>query len=123
LIIGAGGSGAQLAYYLCEEDLDVVVADKGQPGSGSTSVHTALIQYAGDKMFYELKNTFGEDSAARHLKLCEKAINDLESASFKLDQSVDFIRRDSLYYASEYQDVEKLERSVNEGITSNSSQT
>lgn len=110
LIIGAGGSGAQLAYYLCEEDLDVVVVDKSQPGSGSTSVNTALIQYAGDKMFYELINSFGEDVAVRHLNLCEKAINNMESASFKLEESVDFIRRDSLYYASENQDVKKLER-------------
>ena len=113
LIIGAGGSGAQLAYYLSEQDIDIVVVDKGQPGLGSTAVNTALIQYAGDKMFFELANSFGEDNAARHLKLCEKAITELEKASREIMIDSDFIRRDSLYYASEAQDIKKLEREFN----------
>lgn len=110
LIIGAGGSGAQLAYYLSEQNLDVVVVDKAQPGSGSTAVNTALIQYAGDKMFFELANSFGEEIAARHLKLCENAITELEEAAAKLPIDADFVRRDSLYYASQSEDMEKLSK-------------
>lgn len=108
LIIGAGGSGAQLAYYLSDQDLDVVVVDKAQPGSGSTAVNTALIQYAGDKMLFELANSFGEENAVRHLKICENAINELEKASAKLPIDCDFVRRDSLYFASSTEDIGKL---------------
>lgn len=110
LIIGAGGSGAQLAYYLSEQDLNIVIVDKSQPGSGSTAVNTALIQYAGDKMFFELANSFGETIAVRHLKLCEKAITEIEIASKKMKVNPDFTRRNSLYYASQVQDLMKLEK-------------
>ena len=35
-------------------------------------------------MFYELVNTFGEEYAVKHMKLCEQAINDIEYADQKL---------------------------------------
>ncbi|MEH7302321.1 NAD(P)/FAD-dependent oxidoreductase [Neobacillus drentensis] len=108
LIIGGGSSGAQCAYYLSETDLDVVVVDKRKIGTGSTSVNTALIQYLGDKMLFELVNTFGEKTAIHHTKLCEEAINDMERTSQMMDIDPEFYRRDSLYYASDQAGVEKL---------------
>lgn len=54
LIIGAGSSGAQSAYYLCDSNLNVVVVDKRKVGHGSNLTNTALIQYLGDKMFLNL---------------------------------------------------------------------
>jgi len=110
LIIGGGSSGAQCAHYLKDTGLDVVVVDKRKIGEGSTSTNTALIQYLGDKMLFELVNSFGEDMAVRHLKLCEEAINDIESAAATLDITYDFIRRDSLYYASYPEDAAKLDK-------------
>ncbi|MDR5658380.1 FAD-dependent oxidoreductase [Serpentinicella sp. ANB-PHB4] len=110
LIIGGGTSGAQTAYYLWEKGLNVVLVDKGKIGQGSTSSNTALIQYSGDKMFYELINSFGEEIAATHLKLCLAGINEIEEVCRYLDKSVDFVRRDSLYYASYKEDVIKIEK-------------
>lgn len=110
LIIGGGSSGAQCAYYLSQFDIDVVVVDKRDVGTGSTSTNTALIQYSGDKMFFELINTFGEDRATRHLKLCEQAINDIESVAKELPVDCHFTRRDSLYFASTNEDVQKLDQ-------------
>ncbi|MEI2403550.1 NAD(P)/FAD-dependent oxidoreductase [Niallia taxi] len=110
LIIGAGSSGAQCAHYLKDTGLKVAVVDKRRVGEGSTTTNTALIQYLGDKMLFELVNSFGEDMAIRHLKLCEEAINDIEGAANALDISSDFKRRDSLYYASYPEDIEKLEK-------------
>lgn len=109
LIIGAGTSGAQCAYFLSDTDLDIVVVDKRKAGHGSTAVNTALIQYLGEKMFFELINSFGEAYAARHLKLCEQAIRDLAQAAGKLPLDCEFVTRDSLYYASSSEDVSKLE--------------
>jgi glycine/D-amino acid oxidase-like deaminating enzyme len=110
LIIGGGSSGAQCAYYLSDHDLDVVVVDKRKIGHGSTCANTALIQYMGDKTFVELVNTFGENLSVRHMKLCEEAINEIENVSASLDIDPEFVRRDSLYYASYAEDVPKLEQ-------------
>ncbi|CAI6047199.1 Gamma-glutamylputrescine oxidoreductase [Paenibacillus sp. JJ-100] len=109
LIIGAGSSGAQCAHFLCNQGLSVVVVDKRKVGEGSTSSNTALIQYAGEKSFVSLKHTFGEDIAARHLKLCEQSINHIEQISSQLPIEPDFIRRDSLYYASYKEDIPSLQ--------------
>ncbi|CUA80236.1 NAD(P)/FAD-dependent oxidoreductase [Anoxybacillus suryakundensis] len=110
LIVGAGGSGALCAYYLSETDLDVVVIDKRKAGYGSTMTNTALIQCLGDKMFFELVNSFGETYAARHLTLCQQAVNELERTANQLHIDTEFKRRDSLYYASVAEDVAKLEK-------------
>lgn len=108
LIIGAGSSGAQCANLLCEQGMSVVVVDKRKAGEGSTSSNTALIQYAGEKSFVSLAHSFGEEAAARHLKLCEQSINDIERISRQLLVDPDFIRRDSLYYASNKEDIPEL---------------
>lgn len=108
LIIGAGSSGAQCAHILCEQGLSVVVVDKRKAGEGSTSSNTALIQYAGEKSFAALSHSFGEKTAARHLKLCEQSINDIERISGQLPLNPNFIRRDSLYYASSKEDISEL---------------
>lgn len=108
LIIGAGSSGAQCASILSEQGMSVVVVDKRKAGEGSTSTNTALIQYAGEKSFVSLSHSFGEEVAARHLKLCEQSINDIERVSLQLPIDPDFIRRDSLYYASCKEDVSDL---------------
>jgi hypothetical protein len=55
--------------------------DKRKVGEGSTSTNTALIQYTGEESFISLKNTFGEEAAARQLKLCEQSINHIEPFS------------------------------------------
>jgi len=110
LIIGGGSSGAQSAYYLWDNGLDVVLIDKGKVGYGSTSSNTALIQYSGDKMFFELINSFGEDTSTRHLKLCSQAMDEIEKVCGALDIFPDFTRRDSLYYASYDEDVAKLQK-------------
>lgn len=108
LIIGGGSSGAQSAYRLAKQGLRVVVVDKRTIGGGSSSTNTALIQYAGDKSLAELSASFGEETAVRHLKLCEQAITDIEEACANIEDQADFIRRDSLYYASTAEDIPAL---------------
>ncbi|WP_445489077.1 NAD(P)/FAD-dependent oxidoreductase [Niallia sp. 03133] len=110
LIIGAGNSGAQCAHYLSETGLNIVVVDKRRVGEGSTLTNTALIQYLGDKMLFELVNSFGEETAILHTKLCEAAIDDIEKTANSLDIASDFIRRDSLYYTSYKEDADKLRK-------------
>lgn len=110
LIVGGGSSGAQCAYYLADTGLDVAVIEKNTIGSGSTSSNTALIQYSGEKLFTDLVHTFGEEYISRHLQLCRQAISEIEEASKTLDIDFEFLRRDSLYYASYPEDVERLKK-------------
>lgn len=113
LIVGCGSSGAQCAYYLVNSGVDVVMVDKRRSGLGSTSTNTALIQYMGDKMFFELIDSFGEENAARHMHLCEQAVNDIESACNSLNLDTEFSRRDTLYYQSYKDDDEKIVKEFN----------
>ncbi|TFE00067.1 FAD-binding oxidoreductase [Jeotgalibacillus sp. R-1-5s-1] len=110
LIIGAGSSGAQVAYDLKDTGLNVVVIDQYKAGMGSTRTNTALVQYLGDKMTYELVNSFGEEAAMMHTTLCRDAINHIEKASKKMRINPDFRRRDTLYRASTVEDIEKLKK-------------
>ncbi|MCJ8012855.1 FAD-binding oxidoreductase [Paenibacillus sp. KQZ6P-2] len=112
LIVGGGISGALSAWALAQHGADVLVVDKRQPGSGSTTSNTGLIQYAGGKSFVKMVNTFGEERTVRHLKLCEAAIHNMEALSSELPINPDFTRRDSLYYASYPEDVAKLEQEI-----------
>ncbi|UTR16388.1 FAD-binding oxidoreductase [Salipaludibacillus sp. LMS25] len=108
LIIGGGSSGAQCAYYLANHHLDVVVVEKNLIGLGSTAANTALIQYAGEKMFTDLINSFGEKNIVRHIELCKQAIDDIEEAQTTCSIPFEFIRRKSLYFASKADDLNKL---------------
>ncbi|MBV7272065.1 FAD-binding oxidoreductase [Clostridium sp. PL3] len=113
LIIGCGTSGAQCAYYLVNSGANVILVDKRRAGFGSTSTNTALIQYMGEKMFFELINSFGEDYAARHLNLCKKAIDEIENICNSLSLDSEFCRRDTLYYQSYEEDYEKIIKEFN----------
>ncbi|MBO7748375.1 FAD-binding oxidoreductase [Paenibacillus sp. MWE-103] len=110
LVIGGGSSGAQCAYELSGAGLDVVVADKRRVGWGSTLTNTALLQYLGDKMLFELVNSFGEQAAIRHAERCRQAIADIEADAAALPRDVEFSRRDSLYCAASEADLPKLEQ-------------
>lgn len=110
LIIGGGSSGAQCAYYLADQQLNVMVIEKATIGSGSTSTNTALLQYSGEKMFTDLIHTFGADYISRHLQLLREAINEIEAASDKTGMDCEFTRRDTLYAASCAEDVDKLRK-------------
>ncbi|UCZ53846.1 FAD-binding oxidoreductase [Bacillus shivajii] len=113
LIIGGGSSGAQCAYMLADSGLSVVVVEKNTIGSGSTTTNTAIIQYSGERLFSNLVNSFGRPYISRHLQLCKQAINDIEKASATGDIDCEFTRRDSLYFASYKEDVQKLQQEYN----------
>ncbi|MDO7906418.1 FAD-dependent oxidoreductase [Paenibacillus sp. JX-17] len=109
LIIGAGTAGAQCAAYLVQQGIKPVVVDKRRVSEGSTATNTALIQYAGEKSFVSLAHTFGEEAAVRHLKLCEAAINEIEASCWRIPGQAQFVRRESLYYASYDEDIRALD--------------
>ena len=63
LIVGAGVTGALLAYQFSGEGYKTVVIDKRDVGTGSTCATTSMIQYEMDKLLYEIINILGRDAA------------------------------------------------------------
>jgi len=110
VIVGGGMSGSLCAYTLANEGLKVAIIDKGKVGSGSTMANTGLLQYSNDIMLHELINQIGEEKAVRFYTICRNAVDQLEEVSKKIPINSDFIRRKSLYYASDEADVNKLKK-------------
>ncbi|WP_409178704.1 NAD(P)/FAD-dependent oxidoreductase [Brevibacillus fortis] len=108
LIIGGGEAGALVSYYLKQHDVDVILVDKQRVSGGSSIANTGLLQICNDKTLTACIHSFGEQKGVRFYELTRRAVDELEKISGQLDHSPDYIRRDSLYYASEPADAESL---------------
>lgn len=105
VIVGGGMSGALTAYTLAAEGMTVAVLDKGGMASGSSMANSGLIQFSNDTMLHRLMQQIGKEEAVRFYRLCEEAVGKLGLIARSLDSPTDFIRRNSLYYASEDADA------------------
>jgi len=108
IVIGGGMSGCLVAYKLLKQGLSVAILEKGNFGQGSTAANTGLLQYSNDIMLSELIQEIGEEDAIRFYQLCYEALDDIEQIANELPHKVDFVRRPSIYYASDNADVNKL---------------
>ena len=66
-IIGAGISGALVAYELCRAGFEVVIADRRHVGFGSTAASTSLLQYEIDVPLHELIQSVGKKKRNKEL--------------------------------------------------------
>lgn len=110
LVVGAGMSGTLAAYKLAKAGKQVAVVDKGRTGRGSSSANTGLLQYASDTMLSEFVDTIGERDAVLFYRMCLEAMDELTELAGKLPGETGYRLRDSIYYASREEDVEKLRR-------------
>ncbi|GAA3402065.1 NAD(P)/FAD-dependent oxidoreductase [Paenibacillus hodogayensis] len=110
LVIGTGSGGAVCAFELVRRGLDVVVVDKREVGSGSSSANTGLLQTSNDKPLFACINSLGTEKGVRFYRLCREALTRIEVISKMLDVDPEFKRRDSLYYASSEADVADLRK-------------
>lgn len=110
LIVGGGISGALCAFVLASIGMKVTVAEKNRIGSGSSAAQTGLLMYKSDKLFYELICEMGEERAVKFYRMCLEAMEELASISGALDEDSGYRQRNSIYYASSEEDVEKLKR-------------
>lgn len=108
IVVGSGMSGSLTALALAESGLQVAILDKREMATGSSSANTGLLQYSNDTMLHELIGQIGERDAVRFYQLCYEAMDDLENITKRLPFEVDFIRRPSICYASDENDVEKI---------------
>lgn len=99
-VIGAGITGALMAWHLAKEGIDTVVIDRRDVGHGSTSASTSLLQYEIDVPIDRLAALRGWDNAVRAFTLCREAIESIGRISRKLGRPCGFERKNSLRLAS-----------------------
>lgn len=110
LIVGAGMSGNLAAYVLANSGYQVSIVEKSLIGRGSSSANTGLLQYSSDIMLSELRETIGEENAVLFYKMSLEAMEDLTILNKDLNSDTDYRLRDSIYYASNREDAEKLKK-------------
>jgi glycine/D-amino acid oxidase-like deaminating enzyme len=110
VIVGAGISGALVAWKLCQAGFKTIVLDRRHVGMGSTAASTSLLQYEIDTPLYKLANMVGEKNAVRSYLLCRDAIDQLENIAHRLHEPGIFARRPSFQYASFKKDIAPLNK-------------
>ena len=109
LVVGAGITGALVAYHLAQAGMKVCVIDRRESGWGSTSASTALLQYEIDVELQDLAKQFGIDDAVLAYRSCEQAIPKLMALAGRL-RGIDHRRTRSLYYASHWYHKKRLHK-------------
>jgi glycine/D-amino acid oxidase-like deaminating enzyme len=79
VIVGAGISGAALAYELRRKGKRLLIVDRRPPLHGSTAASTALLEFEIDTPLFELSRRIGQDKAERAWRRSLKAVGDLRS--------------------------------------------
>jgi glycine/D-amino acid oxidase-like deaminating enzyme len=110
VVIGAGITGAAVAYELTKVGANVVVVDRRDVASGSTAASTGLLQYETDTSLEELATKFGIDAAVRVYRLGIEAIDDIEKICDDVGDRCGFARRPTLYLAAARRDARALAR-------------
>lgn len=108
VIVGGGITGAIVAYQMSQENLDVVLLDKRDIGSGSTAACTGLLQYETDVELADLILKVGEGPAVRSYRLGVEAIGKVRELAAALGDDCGFADRMSLYLASKKAHMPKL---------------
>ncbi|HVW59316.1 MAG TPA: FAD-dependent oxidoreductase [Puia sp.] len=108
-IIGAGISGALIAWQLCHAGIKCVMVDRRHVGMGSTAATTGLLQYEIDTPLSELITKTGHKNATESYLLCAQAIDELAKLSSK-HRHAGFARRPSFQYASFAKDIPLLKK-------------
>lgn len=100
VIMGAGITGALIAYHLSKAGFSVTVVEKRHAGFGSTGASTALLQYEIDTPLHELIDKVGESNAVRSYELCIESIKLLKKITKSLRDDTGFSEIPSLQFAS-----------------------
>lgn len=108
-IVGAGITGALVADALVSTGARIVMLDAHEPGQGSTSASTALLQYEIDTHLTELTRLVGAQRAVRAYRAGVDSFTVLEQRFADLLPLADYERRPSLYLASDEEAVAPLQ--------------
>lgn len=108
-IIGAGITGALIAYELGRLGIDCCVVDKRSIGTGNSAAGMALLQYEQDLPLCRLAERVGEKRAVAACKACLQSIADVEEVLRQTRLHPEFQRLPSVCYASDREGLALLE--------------
>ena len=77
VIVGAGISGAMLAYRLRRHGREVLVVDRREPLHGSTAASTALVQFEIDTPLHKLARMIAREGAERAWRRAVAAVREI----------------------------------------------
>ena len=108
LIIGAGITGALIAYKLISEGKKVMIVDRRDVCNGSSAASTSMLQYEIDVPLHKLIEQVGLTCAVSSYQNCEKAIKQLKNIVVEVESHCGFDYKKSVYFASNRKDVQFL---------------
>lgn len=108
LIIGAGITGALIAYKLIEEGKKVIMVDRRDICHGSTAASTSILQYEIDVPLHQLIDQVGLTCAVSSYQNCENAIKELKRVMVKIGSDCGFEFKKSIYFTSTKKDISFL---------------
>lgn len=106
LVVGAGITGLTTAYYLRNENICVV--DANRIGHGVTLNSTAKINYFQECIYNKISNLRSRDVATTYLKSQIEAIKNIKKIILENNIDCDFKRVDSYVFANTESEVEPL---------------
>jgi glycine/D-amino acid oxidase-like deaminating enzyme len=109
-VVGAGVTGAAVAWELSRAGFSVAVVDRRDVAMGSSAASTGLLLYETDTSLDELSAHIGDAGAARVYQLGSEAIDTIETFCAEPGRTCGFSRRPSLYVASRRTHVAALQR-------------
>ncbi len=112
LIIGAGMTGMNTAYYL-KDKKNVCVVDASKIGHGVTLNTTAKINYFQEKIYTKIMKYRDKNTAIKYLKSQRYAINNIKKIIKTENIDCDFKRVPSYVFASTSNEIENLKKEVN----------
>ena len=107
-VVGAGITGALVAWELVRAGLDVVVLDRREAGRGSTAASTALIQYEIDTPLLDLRQAIGRYRADRAYLATARAVLRLGDIVREIGSACGYEEVPSLCLASSEPDAPSL---------------
>lgn len=106
LVVGGGLTAAFCLRNLSEKGIDAVMLTQ-KPVGFSSSCSNCISQYENELMLVDFCRINRKEEGLAHFAECESALNDIEKLANEFED-VYFSRRDSLLYASELQNVDRL---------------
>jgi glycine/D-amino acid oxidase-like deaminating enzyme len=100
-VVGAGITGAIMSQRLSRLGKSVVVLDRMDVCTGSTSASTALLQYDIDVPLVDMIEMLGQNNAERAYQLSHESIDNLERLANEIGNTFDFHRKTSIYLADD----------------------
>ncbi|XOL41691.1 Gamma-glutamylputrescine oxidoreductase [Aequorivita nionensis] len=108
LIIGAGITGALMAYKLIGEGKKIVMVDRRDICNGSTAASTSMLQYEIDVPLHKLIEQVGITCAVSSYQNCENAIKEIRKIATSVGSKCGFKYMKSVYFTSTKKDLEFL---------------